>query len=456
MDAGTRQICSSVTSYPYTDGDDTEHVLDDTLHVPRSTRRDARPSFRSAPSAFVTEASKQNDVDSRDIRLSRRYTGNYETLSGLGEHTQGTSTSTTSSSQIQSPSSLSLKRSVSDRFDFEDGDSAVSPPRSPEGDDLVQQVRAAVPADDESLSINTPRMWTLAMTAAVIGSSMNLLYSLRYPSVTLTPIVALLVAYPCGLLWDRVLKRHDDPEYTFLDGEASLTPEHDVCNGSDGNVVQHRGMSTRLRIWLAQGRWNRKEHACIFVSSNVSFAFAFATDIITEQVKFYKQDASVVYQILLILSTQLLGYSLAGMFSDFLVRPKEMVWPSNLITISMLSTLHVEEYRPSGRWRISRWRFFVVVFGASFAWYFLPGLLMPALSYFNALTWIAPNSTVIANLVSWPYLTRAAVSSPSYRYRLTYYRSLVYHLAWVCCPSLSIGHRSHILGALLLCLSGRQ
>lgn len=34
-----------------------------------------------------------------------------------------------------------------------------------------------------------------------------------------------------------------------------------------------------MRLWLAQGRWNEKEHACVYVSSNVSFGFAFATDV---------------------------------------------------------------------------------------------------------------------------------------------------------------------------------
>jgi hypothetical protein len=40
------------------------------------------------------------------------------------------------------------------------------------------------------------------------------------------------------------------------------------------------------------------------------------------------------------------------------------------------------------------------VFVGAFAFYFLPGLLMPALSNFSVITWFAPNNVVIANLVS--------------------------------------------------------
>lgn len=65
----------------------------------------------------------------------------------------------------------------------------------------------------------------------------------------------------------------------------------------------------------------------------------------------------------------------------------------------MFTSLHKNENKPAGGWRISRFKFFAYVFAASAAFYFLPGLFFPALSYFNILTWLAPNSVVVANLV---------------------------------------------------------
>lgn len=41
----------------------------------------------------------------------------------------------------------------------------------------------------------------------------------------------------------------------------------------------------------------------------------------------------------------------------------------------------------------------MVVFAGGFMWYFVPGLLMPALSYFSVITWFAPKNVVVANLV---------------------------------------------------------
>lgn len=140
---------------------------------------------------------------------------------------------------------------------------------NPSDNSPYAQVRASVAAtDNTTLSIDTPRMWILSMLFAIAGSSTNLFFSLRYPSVSLTPIIALLLVHPLGLFWDQVLKRPDDPEETFVDGcRASLA------------LPPSTPWTRRFRLYLAKGRWNEKEHCCVYVSSNVSFGFAFATDV---------------------------------------------------------------------------------------------------------------------------------------------------------------------------------
>lgn len=257
------------------------------------------------------------------------------------------------------------------------------------------QVRASVsPTDNTTLSINTPRMWTLSTLFSILGSSTNLFFSLRYPSVSITPVIALLLVHPLGLLWDYILKCPDDPPEEFLDGVR--IDRRSSLNSSAAR--KERSRAGRLRLWLAQGSWNEKEHSCVYVSSNVSFGFAFATDVIVEQTQFYKQDVSIVYQLLLTLSTQILGYTFAGLARRFLVRPAGMIWPGTLMSAAMFTTLHKEENKPANGWRISRWKFFLIVWISGFAFYFLPGLLMPALSYFNVITWFAPDNVVVANL----------------------------------------------------------
>ncbi|PNP52133.1 hypothetical protein THARTR1_07342 [Trichoderma harzianum] len=256
-----------------------------------------------------------------------------------------------------------------------------------------EAVRASVsPIDDTTLSINTPRMWCLSVLFSILGSSTNLFFSLRYPSVAITPVIALLLVHPLGHLWDYLLKRSYDPEEEFTDGVRTAISSH----SHDGHGQKKRLDS--LRLWLAQGRWNEKEHTCVYVSSNVAFGFAFATDVIVEQTQFYNQEAPIAYQLLLTISTQILGYGFAGMARRFLVRPSGMVWPGTLMSAAMFSTLHKQENKPANGWTISRWKFFYIIWTCASIFYFLPGLLMPALSYFNVITWFAPKSVVLANL----------------------------------------------------------
>jgi OPT family oligopeptide transporter len=232
-------------------------------------------------------------------------------------------------------------------------------------------------------------MWVLSLLFAIAGSATNLFFSLRYPSVAITPVIALVLVHPLGKLWDLTLKRKSDPDQSYDNGD----PQDDtIC--SPAFTRAHR-----LRLWLSQGKWNEKEHACVYISSNVSFGFAFATDVIVEQHKFYKQDAPILYQLLLTISTQILGYAFAGLTRRYLVRPAAMIWPGTLMPTAMFMTMHKNENKVGNGWTISRYKFFTYVWAAAFAWYFLPGLLMPALSYFNVITWFAPRNVVISNLV---------------------------------------------------------
>lgn len=256
-----------------------------------------------------------------------------------------------------------------------------------------EAVRASVPpTDDTTLSINTPRMWCLSVLFSILGSSTNLFFSLRYPSVAITPVIALLLVHPLGHLWDYLLKRPYDPEDRFHEGVRCPSIPTDL------HRLQPNKPLRSWRQWLGQGRWNEKEHTCVYVSSNVAFGFAFATDVIVEQTQFYNQSAPIMYQLLLTISTQILGYGFAGMARRFLVNPSGMIWPSTLMSAAMFSTLHKQENKPANGWTISRWKFFYIVWTGAFLFYFFPGLLMPALSYFSVVTWFAPKNVVVANL----------------------------------------------------------
>ncbi|KAL0950706.1 hypothetical protein HGRIS_007482 [Hohenbuehelia grisea] len=229
------------------------------------------------------------------------------------------------------------------------------------------EVRAAVSStDDPTMPVNTFRMWFLGLFFTILVSGLNQVFSMRYPSVYITGIVAQLTALPLGKGLERILPttRFRTFGYTW-----SFNP----------------------------GPFNIKEHVCITVMANVVVGGAYATDVIATQKIFYNQQLSFAYQILLVLSTQVLGFSLGGILRQFVVWPSSMIWPGALVNSALFNTLH-KNYGKRDRGHISRERFFCYVVLGSFIWYWVPGYLFTGLSMFSWVCWIAPNNVVVNQL----------------------------------------------------------
>jgi len=190
------------------------------------------------------------------------------------------------------------------------------------------------------------------------------------PSVAMSGLVAQLIALPAGKAMERIL-----PIRTFntFGYEWSLNP----------------------------GPFNIKEHCLVTVMANVVAGGAYATDIIATQKTFYEQDWGILYQLLLVISTQILGFSLAGVCRQFLVWPASMIWPSTLVNTALFNTLHSTYGEESDDGYMTRERFFTIALFASFFWYFLPGYLFSALSAFNFICWMAPQNHVVNTLFGY-------------------------------------------------------
>jgi hypothetical protein len=185
----------------------------------------------------------------------------------------------------------------------EDGDEEVE-------DSPYPEVRAAVRNYDEDVPCNTVRAWTIGLTLVVVGASMNTLFSLRAPSIGLGALIAQIIAWPMGHGWARVMPER---KYRTFGLSWSLNP----------------------------GPFNIKEHSIIVVMASVSFSVAYATDIILAQLVFYKQDFGIPWQLMLTISTQSLGYGIAGMLRKFLG-----TLASTFVHLFALLTLFAKYTRP--------------------------------------------------------------------------------------------------------------
>lgn len=232
-----------------------------------------------------------------------------------------------------------------------------------EDDSPYPEVRASVPSsDDPTLPQNTLRVWVLGFILTTLGCGMNTLFAFHSPTFVITTFVTSILAFPLGKFW------------------AKVVPD-----------VKIFGLA------LNPGPFNLKEHAIITIMGSVSFGggAAYATDILTAQNKFYNSDFGVGFAICAILSTQVIGFSLAGLARRSLVDSPSAVWPSNLVASTFLTNLHLNENHPAQGWKISRLAFFCIVGGGYFFYNFFPSYIFTALSYFAWPTWIAPNNVTV-------------------------------------------------------------
>lgn len=70
------------------------------------------------------------------------------------------------------------------------------------------------------------------------------------------------------------------------------------------------------------------------VRANASFATAYANEVLISQQHYYGQNFGWIYKLLLVWSTQIIGYGLAGAARKYLVWPSSAIWPSCLVSVT--------------------------------------------------------------------------------------------------------------------------
>ncbi|KAG5924925.1 hypothetical protein E4U42_004528 [Claviceps africana] len=234
-------------------------------------------------------------------------------------------------------------------------------------DSPYPEVRSSVPPTDIDVPINTLRAWSIGAILCTIVAACNVLLSLRRTPISISSTVVQLIAYPIGCGWAKFM-----PKRTFHVFGRSIE--------------------------LNPGPFNTKEHTIITMMTAAGSSLSYAIDILLAQEIFYKQKFKWGFQILLMISTQAMGFGVAGIARRFLIWPSSMVWPATLITCTVMYSLH--DHQPSdpsttNGWKIGRYSFFLLVASITFVWEWFPLVIAPFLSYFMWPTWIAPSNVVV-------------------------------------------------------------
>lgn len=246
------------------------------------------------------------------------------------------------------------------------------------------EVRAAAEAgDDATMPAETFRAYTIALVLTVLGSTASAITDLRTQPLVIAPSIVQLLSLPIGKFWARYM------------------PNRTVSLG-------------RWSFKLNPGPFTIKEHALIVIMANVGVGeppYALGL-VIVQMVKYstspskrrltLEQNFGVLYNALLLIGTEMIGFGLAGVCRRWLVYPSDMIWPSVLQTSTFLNTMHRDKNIPIGRWTISRYKLFFISMIACFCYQILPQLI-PFLAHPDFITPIWPNSKIVNTLFGMRY-----------------------------------------------------
>ncbi|KAF9082474.1 hypothetical protein BGX23_012417 [Mortierella sp. AD031] len=168
--------------------------------------------------------------------------------------------------------------------------------------DVESQISSEGPEDNSPIE---------EVRAIVPVSFVNQFFYLRQNPVSITYTVVSLISLPLGRFLARVLP----------------TAQFRIFGG--------------LRVSLDPGPFNIKEHALIGTAVACCSGRAYAVDIMILQRKYYNDDQEgFMAGFMLVLTTQVIGFSLAGVLRKCLAKPGHMIWPANLVTVALFRTLH--------------------------------------------------------------------------------------------------------------------
>ncbi|KAK9388446.1 OPT superfamily oligopeptide transporter [Lipomyces mesembrius] len=155
-------------------------------------------------------------------------------------------------------------------------------------------------------------------------------------------------------------------------------------------IIPRRGAVGRF---LNPGPFNSKEHATIVITASAAATAAVATEILAAQKLYYNMDPSPAAAVFLVISSQLLGYGIAGLLRSVLVQPTKMLWPINIPVNALLETLHRDKKETKLRLKI-----FYVLFAFMFVYEIVPEYMFPLLQGVSIFCLAKQNSLLWTNL----------------------------------------------------------
>ncbi|KAG0348777.1 hypothetical protein BG005_011333 [Podila minutissima] len=226
----------------------------------------------------------------------------------------------------------------------------------------IEAVRLVVPlTDDPTLIAMTFRFWVLVTFFSIIGAATEQYYFFRAAKGNFSIYFVNLASYGMGTFMARVLPT---TKWTIGGHTFSLNP----------------------------GPFNIKEHTLIGVGVSAAAGSAYAMYTLSVMDLMLQHRIDALGSMILIITTQCLGYGMAGTLRKYLVYPAEMVWWPNLVQVVFYHAMHnTDEFK--NKKMIRGWsymKYFWIFCGGMFLYQFIPQLFAPMLVYFDWICWFKP------------------------------------------------------------------
>ncbi|KAI8803759.1 OPT oligopeptide transporter protein-domain-containing protein [Cladochytrium replicatum] len=210
---------------------------------------------------------------------------------------------------------------------------------------------AIVPqTDDPETPHLSARVWILGTFWCAGMAAANAIFSFRTNSITLDPTLAVLLTYPLGLALAKFL-----PTNKFSVGKYSFT--------------------------LNPGPFSIKEHVLISVMASAGSASPYALyNVVSQRMDMFMGNDKIdfVQSFFWVITTQLVGFGMAGLARRFIVKPAAMLWPGILSQTALFVSLHKPDLKLN-TWKMSRFSFFWIALGGIFVYELIPNIFATAL-----------------------------------------------------------------------------
>jgi OPT family small oligopeptide transporter len=206
--------------------------------------------------------------------------------------------------------------------------------------------------DDPTLPIYTFRTWFLGLGLACFGAVLGQIFYFRPQTIDVSVLFLQIFSYILGKVLEEIVP-------------------------GPNPAARFQTRDNRFWRFLNPSPFNIKEHVAITIMSSTAAYAAKSISIFAAQDLYYNVRPNAAVPIFTLISTQLIGYGMAGVLRKFLVYPTFAVYPQSMPTVQLFDALHRGNFVLAQKKRV---RFFWLVFLGIFVWEWFPEYIAPTLT----------------------------------------------------------------------------